>query len=348
VYVLELAGDADRFARREAAAVAGEVRPFGSGVVLARGLEVTRVRDLAYTRRASELVGYTGGSIREARTLFDAASIDRTGTVAVRARDVRGETGIDTQRAERELGTALVERGFEIDLDAPDHELRAVFAASPAGNDGDPAGSIETTGPRCALGWFTVASTRGFGARAPTKKPFFQPGSMAPLLARALVTIAGARPGATVVDPMCGTGGLLVEAHHVGATVIGLDAQSKMVRGTRTNLAHYAESAPTEERADDGFAVLQGDVTRVPLRDDVVDGVCFDAPYGRQSKIEGDLGDLLSGALEEAQRLAPRAVVVADRPWRDRIADTGWTVESRFERRVHRSLTRYITVLDRL
>jgi tRNA (guanine10-N2)-dimethyltransferase len=74
--------------------------------------------------------------------------------------------------------------------------------------------------------------------------------------------------------------------------------------------------------------------------------VVFDAPYGRQSKVVGDLEPLVAGALSEARRLADRAVVVADREWTDAAREAGWRVTGTFERRVHRSLTRYVLVLD--
>jgi tRNA (guanine10-N2)-dimethyltransferase len=317
VYLLELAGENDAFARCEARHAASAVSPLAPGLASARGIDPERVAGLAYTHRASELVGTSTAGIDSARLLLELAGIDREGSVRVRARRVR-ETEVDTQRAERELGSVLVERSFSVDLEDPDHELRAVFS--------------EDT---CALGWLAAESRRDFAARAPTEKPFFQPGSMDPLLARAVANIAGARPGRTILDPMCGTGGVLVEAGLVGARVVGADAQGKMVRGARENLAEYGAA----------FDLFRGDATRIPLRDGAVDGVVFDAPYGRQSKIEGNLESLVAGALSEARRLAPRAVVIADRPWDEAAEAAGWTVEERFERRVHRSLTRHIAVL---
>ncbi|ADJ13816.1 methyltransferase domain-containing protein [Halalkalicoccus jeotgali] len=317
MYLLELAGEDDAFARCEARSAVTDVSRLAPGLASARGIDSRGVRRLAYTHRASELVGTTDASVESARLLLELAGVERGGSVRVRARRVR-DTAVDTQRAERELGSVLVERGFSVDLEEPDHELRAVFS-----------------GDTCALGWLAAASRRDFAARAPTDKPFFQPGSMDPLLARAIANIAGAGPGATILDPMCGTGGVLVEAGLAGARVIGADAQWKMTHGARENLAHY----------DVEFDLFRGDATRIPLRDGTIDGVVFDAPYGRQSKIEGELTPLVEGALGEARRIAPRAVVVADRPWTDAVESVGWTVEDRFERRVHGSLTRYISVL---
>lgn len=325
MYLLEFAGEDDRFAAAEAACAAAGVQVLAPGVATASSVAPERVTGLALTRRASELLGTTDASVEAARTLVDAAGLDRSGSVAVRARDVRGSAGIDTRRAERVLGQALVERGFSVDLDAPENELRAVFA------DGT-----------CALGWLAVEAERGFGARAPTEKPFFQPGSMDPIEARAVANLAGARPGAAVLDPMCGTGGILVEAGLVGARVAGFDAQTKMVRGTRENLAHFLET----NDGPDGFDVGLADAARLPVEDGGVDAVVVDVPYGRQSKVASpDLDSLVAAVLSEARRVAERAVAVADRSREAEAREAGWAVEGVFERRVHRSLTRYVHVL---
>ena len=333
VYALELAGEDDVFAAREAASAAVGVEVVTPGVAAAGSVDPDRVRALAYTRRASRLVGRTDASVESARTLLDAAPLDRVGTVAVRARDVRGGAGVSTADAERELGRVLVTRGYEVDLDDPDHELRALFS-----------------GDVCVLGWLEVESVRDYGGRRPTDRPFFQPGGMDPLDARAVANIAGAAPGARLLDPMCGTGGVLIEAGLVGASVTGVDVQPKMVRGARENLKAYVGGADAAD-GDAGprsFHVVRGDAAALPFRDDAFDGVTFDAPYGRQSKIaRHSLADLVTGALSEARRVAPRAVMIADRAWRDAARNAGWRVESVFERRVHRSLVRHVHVLER-
>jgi tRNA (guanine10-N2)-dimethyltransferase len=332
VYVLELAGEDDAFAVREAASSCSSPTEFAPGLAIAGS--ISRVESLALTHRASELLGHTDADIDSARTLLRAASIDRKGTVAVRARDVRGETGVDTQRAERDLGGILTERGFAVDLDEPDHELRALFS-----------------GDTCALGWLAARSVRDYGARKPSKRPFFQPGGMDPLLARALVNIAGAHPGARILDPMCGTGGILIEAGLAGADVIGLDAQPKMVRGARENLSHYLNCG----------TVVRGSATQLPFREGSIDAVVCDFPYGRQSKIVSTDSDeqsesesepsnglalLVTDALTEARRVTSRAVIVTDRRWDRAAKAAGWSIESTFQQRVHRSLTRHILVLE--
>ncbi|MGM0592480.1 MAG: methyltransferase domain-containing protein, partial [Halobacteriota archaeon] len=313
-------GEDDPFSAREAEVAADGVTVVAPGVAVARDVRTDRVRQLAFTRRACELVGESDADIEDAASRLESATLDREGTVAVRARDVRGTADVSTTDAERTLGRVLVERGFGVDLENPDNELRALFS-----------------GETCLLGWTAVESLGGFEARKPGNRPFFQPGSMDPREARALVNLAGTTPGSTILDPMCGTGGTLIEAALLGAHAVGLDAQWKMVRGTHENLTALNV---------EGFDVVRGDATTLPFRDDVADGVVFDAPYGRQSKIaRHSLVDLVGGALAEARRVAPRGVLVADRSWATLAEAAGWEVESVFERRVHRSLTRYVHVM---
>lgn len=323
MYVLELIGQDDAFAAAEARAAATDVTVPAPGVATARTIDPAAVRELAFTRRAGELVGQSAATIADARdqlaTVVD--DIDRPGPVAVRARTIRETVTVDTQEVERSLGSVLTDYGYAVDLEAPANELRAVF-----------------TRGSCFLYWLDIERAGGFTARAPTERPFFQPGSMSPSLARAIANLARAGTGRTVLDPMCGTGGILIEAGLLGADLLGTDTQAKMVHGTRTNLDHYVPEA--------SVALARADATRPPFRDGAVDAVAFDVPYGRQSKISGrSLAILVGSALIEASRLADRAVVVADRSWTDAARDAGWQLEALFERRVHRSLTRRVHVL---
>lgn len=323
MYALELVGEEDDFAAAEAATVAGAVDVVASGLAVAKGLRTDHVSRLAYTRAASRLVGRTDADVESVLALLSTTALGETDTtVAVRARDVRATAGVSTSRTEREVGTALVERGFSVDLDDPDRELRVSFGDDTA-----------------LVGWLAAESVRDFGQRAPTDRPFFQPGSMAPLDARAYANLAGAGPGRTVLDPMCGTGGLLIEAGLTGCRVVGVDAQEKMVHGTRENLEAYLGT---------DFAVVRGDGTTLPVADDAVDGVVVDAPYGRQSKVAGhELDELVAGTLVEAARVASRCVLVGDRDWTRQANDAGWDVRATFARRVHRSLVRHVHLLDR-
>jgi tRNA (guanine10-N2)-dimethyltransferase len=318
VYVLELVGEDDGFAAAEAAHAATAVERVAPGLVTAESVRIDRVRGLAYTRAVGEVVARTGSTVEAARAALEEQAIDRNGSVAVSARAVRGTTDIDTRAAERALGDVLTAAGLVVDLETPDHELRALFA------DG--------TG---ILAWLEAESRRDFDERAPTDKPFFHPGSMDPLEARAVANLAGAQPGRLLLDPVCGTGGLLIEAGLVGASVLGLDAQLEMVRGARENFERYLED----------WSLCLGDTTRLPVGHGV-DAVVADLPYGRQSVVaHGAVATLIAGTLAEARRVASRAVVVVDRNCAGMAREAGWTVSAVHERPVHRSLTRYVHVL---
>ncbi|SMO58917.1 TIGR01177 family methyltransferase [Halorubrum cibi] len=362
MYWLELAGETDAFAACEAATAATGVELLAPGIAGA-GSVGEGVERLAYTHAAHEAIARTDATVGSAVAALEAAPLDRTGSVAVRARNVRNTTDASTTDAERALGSVLVDRGFAVDLEDPDHVLRALFAAGERADHDAVEGADGGSASVCALGWVAREAARDF-APDPTDRPFFQPGSMAPADARAYANLAGAAPGRTLLDPMCGTGGLPLEAGLVGADTVACDAQEKMVRGTRENLRTYVgdgrdgggggdrDGGNGGDESDAGDAptwhVARGDATDLPLVDDAVDGVAFDAPYGRQSKIaRHELADLVAGALAEAARVAPRAVMVADRDWRRLAREAGWDVVAAFERRVHRSLTRHVLVLER-
>lgn len=351
VYWLELAGEDDAFAAAEAATGAAGVELAAPGIARAGGLRPDGVRRLAYTRTAADAVGRADPDVDAAAALLRATALDRAGSVAVRARDVRGTAGVSTACAERVLGGVLVDRGFTVDLDDPDHVLRALFAAGTVVDHDAVPGADGDERDLAALGWVAARGRRGF-SRAPTDRPFFQPGSMPPTDARAVVNLAGAGPGRQLLDPMCGTGGLLLEAAQVGGQPVGVDAQGKMVAGSRRNLraagGRTDGKAGTEAAGDAPEPVfLRGDATALPLRTGAVDAVALDAPYGRQSKVAGhDLDDLIAGTLAEARRVGgERAVAVADRPWRGAVRTAGWRLDGLFARRVHASLTRYIHIL---
>ncbi len=156
-----------------------------------------------------------------------------------------------------------------------------------------------------------------------------------PRMARTLVNIANVQPGDIVLDPFCGTGGLLIEAELLGMQTLGSDFDPFMIAGSRVN------TQKTE--------VFLGDAASLPIRDRSVDSVVTDFPYGQSVCIrKTDTMDQLYGdALGEIRRiLRPhrRAVVVTHRDISG-IAAQYMTVLQLHSQRVHKSLTRQVLVL---
>lgn len=349
MYWLEFAGEDDVLAGTEALVATESLQLRGAGVAVAETVVPERLTTLGLTRGAGAVVAVVEASLSAAEDALKTASLPTTGSVAVRARDVRGTTGIDTQAAERRLGAVLSAAGRPVDLTTPDHELRVLFAGPDVGRDpagGGPhdpvtTGLVQDTSDEaiCVLGWRHAHDWRAFAKRQPTERPFFQPGSMAPALARVCVNLSRIEPGAVLVDPMCGTGGIVLEAGLVGAVPLGVDASKQMVQGTKQNTQAYLDRQPT---------LVQGDARRLPLAADSVGAVVADIPYGRQSPLTGgERGQLAQETLTEAARVSPRAVIVADRSLASAATTAGWTIEAVLRRRVHRSLTRYLHVLQR-
>jgi len=287
VYVLELAGQDDDFAAREAASVASDVTLVAPGLATASELDHACARTLAYTHHASELVGTCDPDVESARALLRRRPHHRPLWLR---RGPRRRRPLHNRRRHpgHRTGTrgVLVDQGFSVDLENPDHELRVVFSDAAGDVDDDTPGRI------CAVGWAVAASVRDFGQRMPSDRPFFQPGSMAPMDARALANLAGARPGATILDPMCGTGGIPIEAGLLGARVVGSDAQWKMVRGANRNLADAlgADRSAADPRYPDPGAwdVFRADATEFPVRNGAIDGVVFDAPTAVSRRSRGN------------------------------------------------------------
>ena len=79
MYWLELAGETDAFAAREAATAAAGVDLLAPGIARAGGIDPARVRRLAYTRAAHEAIARTDADVAAATAALRAASLDRSG-----------------------------------------------------------------------------------------------------------------------------------------------------------------------------------------------------------------------------------------------------------------------------
>jgi tRNA (guanine10-N2)-dimethyltransferase len=154
-------------------------------------------------------------------------------------------------------------------------------------------------------------------------------------MARTLVNLSCAEAGTTMLDPFCGTGGILIEAEMLGLHAVGSDFDPAMIGGSKENV----------KRSD----LLLADTTRLPVKDGSVGAVVTDFPYGQSVCIKkaDTMEHLYHDALEECNRvLVPgrRAIVVTHRDISE-IAKQHLTVLQHHTQRVHKSLTRHVLVL---
>ena len=58
-------------------------------------------------------------------------------------------------------------------------------------------------------------------------------------MARAMINVAGIKNDEILLDPFCGTGGILIEGADMNLNIIGQDVDVKMVDASLKNLAHF-------------------------------------------------------------------------------------------------------------
>ena len=280
---------------------------------------------LAMTHHILKVVGIAENSpeaVLELAEAFEPAGYIKEGeSFVVRAKRIKHHVDFPCEYLEQKIGGSIHRKGFRANLKNPDVEFRLILSE------------------KAILGTLLSSVDRGaYEARTPQNKPFFHPGVLMPRVARALTNLSGIKPGELFLDPFCGTAGILVEAGLVGAKVIGIDAQEKLVLGARMNLEAYNLD----------YVLMEGDACRIPLKDCTIDAVVTDPPYGRSAAILADsLEELYSGALQEIQRvLKPGgiAVVVSDKASFEYGEKAGLKVLEIYVQRVHRSLTRIITI----
>ncbi len=182
---------------------------------------------------------------------------------------------------------------------------------------------------------------RHFFDNKPHKRPYFHPGSMSPKLALCMVNLAHVKEGDIVLDPFCGTGGILIEAGDLNTTLIASDLEKCMYEGTKLNLAH---------EGFENFKVYWEDVRKLEI-EETVDAVAMDPPYGISTTLGG----------EDTKKLYTEALVAIEKYLKDDghicmasphyidmnevVENTPLKILEQHSIRMHKSLTRIITVL---
>ncbi|MDD1675701.1 MAG: methyltransferase domain-containing protein [Methanomicrobiales archaeon] len=314
ILLFELSGEHPTLPCSELESV-GSVMEYAPQVALADCPSVEDTKRLSLSHAVLEFLGKceaTGPAILE---LTKRLRITATDPFHVRVKKVQGASpDLSQLLLERLIGDRI--RG-EVSLNHPKIEYRVILS-----------------GGYAYVGRVLHHIDRGaFLYRDPLHRPFFHPGVMLPRLARAMVNLSLIRKGELLIDPFCGTGGMLLEARLLGAEFLGGDADPLMVSGTRTNIPH----------AD----VVVEDAVAMPFRDRVADAVVTDLPYGQSVGIwRSDLPNIYKGSLAEIHRILKngrRAVLISHQDIRPLATD--FTLLQYHEQRVHKSLTRRIQVL---
>lgn len=190
---------------------------------------------------------------------------------------------------------------------------------------------------------FKVAKKHFYNLK-PHKRPFFYPGSMSPKLARCMVNLTMVGKGDRVLDPFCGTGGILIEAGIIGARVVGADIDERMVEGTIKNLEYCGIK---------DYEVFQSDARQINLPY-LVDAIVMDPPYGISASTGGEeKPKLYNQSMHSLEKLLKDdgLVCMATPHYMDMnevIKDTGFKIIEQHHIRMHKSLTRVISLLKKI
>ncbi len=262
------------------------------------------------------------------------------------------------------VGGHLVDAGWPIDLTNPEITLR-IHLLAPTKSKSYP--SDISAEPMVAWG---ISNFEGdnWSERTAPNRPFFKPISLDPKLARAMVNLACPKSG-NVLDPFCGTGGLLVESLICGLDSYGSDLAWPMVTGTRENVEwirqKIGDEAISEVRNGSATELSEVWADTVPFTSFV-----FDPPYGRNAWKSQDGFDLFKGTLQSCIDVATdTASLVTLLPWSPEMIgksldegmsfgfpwpevekafmDAGWSINATHTIRVHRSLARLLVVASR-
>jgi len=320
---IELSGEhptlprAEALAALEAEGIFPRFIAFGPSTLIVAATRLPRRawRRIALARHVSSVLA-TGGFDR----MLVAARRIRPGSRSVRVR-APALTGDDRLAAERDLGEALLAHGGRVDLEAPGLDFRLV---------GD--------GEMHLVRVLHTVDRAAFERAQVARRSIGQPISLHPKYARALVNLSRCPTGGRLLDPFCGTGGVLTEAVRVGIRAFGGDLLPAMVERSR--------------RALDGvrgrFDLSVADVADWSDRTPGVDAIATDPPYGRSTTTAREpLGSLYRRAFATfAKVLRPGgyAAIVLPSDGAIRIGEEFLDLVESHSLRVHRSLTRRFCV----
>lgn len=181
-----------------------------------------------------------------------------------------------------------------------------------------------------------------FEKRKAHLRPFFSPISLHPKIARALVNISQVKKGDTLLDPFCGTGGILIEAGLLGVNVIGNDLSEKMIHGAIENLKQYQVKP---------YQMITGDIEMISKQiNGSVDAVVTDLPYGKAASTKGEAIQELHGrsmqCIQNVLKPLGKAVIGTTSARIDHWDSQEMIHITSYPLRVHRSLTRWFHVFE--
>ena len=175
--------------------------------------------------------------------------------------------------------------------------------------------------------------------RMPKKRPVVKPYTLKSDMARVAINYLGLKNG-LVLDPFCGIGGILLEAKDMGFEIIGNDISWNDLKYMRVNFDYFFP--------DSNYYRILADSRTQFLKENSVDGIVTDIPYGRASRRLGKGGlyeDFLKCAKKYLKKEGRIVVIYANFVEFRNMALKYFDLVDEAEHFINRSMTRHIIVL---
>lgn len=175
-----------------------------------------------------------------------------------------------------------------------------------------------------------------FESRKPHLKPALHPTSLHPKLARAIINLTGIKGKETLLDPFCGSGGILVEAGLIGCNVIGYDIDEKLLKKAEKNLNYYRIK---------NYKLEKQDALKIKRK---FNYIVTDLPYGLNTP-PTDLKSLYLNFLINLENILNRKAVVIFPDFiqhKKLINKTKLKIRQEFDYYIHKSLSKKIVIIE--
>lgn len=249
--------------------------------------------------------------------------LKKDGSIAIKCRN--RTNNVCSQDIIKTLAT-IYTKNRVVKLDNPDIEIRAVI-----------------TDEKIYVGEKINYIYRGqFENRKTQKRPFFSPISLHPKIARCLVNLSCVKKKETILDPFCGTGGILIEAGLMGIKICGSDIEEKMVKGCKKNLDFYKIR---------GYFLYTLDIAEIISCVNSVDGIVTDFPYGMSTTTKGeDIKNLYERSFRSISRVVKNQGKIVAGVSRYEYVDYGskyLDLVSVYPIVAHKNLTRFFAIYQK-
>lgn len=168
-------------------------------------------------------------------------------------------------------------------------------------------------------------------------RPAPLPITLHPRLARAIINLTGIKRNETLLDPFCGSGGILIESCLLKIKSFGSDIDGKIVEKAKQNLDFYNLK---------NYTLEQKDALSIKSK---FDSIVTDLPYGLNTR-KTDLKELYLSFLKHLELILKNKAVLIFPDFIDYkklLNKTNLRIIAEFSYYIHKSLTKKIVLLEK-